>query len=32
MKGVTISRMGEIGGAILGGVGHSEGVALWVTS
>ena len=28
--GVTVSRLGDIDGAILGGVGHSEGVALGV--
>ena len=30
--GVTVGRLGDIGGAILGGVGHSEGVALGVAS
>ena len=30
MRGVTVSRLGDIDGAILGGVGHSEGVALGV--
>ena len=30
--GVTVSRLGNIKGAILGGVGHSEGVALGVAS
>ena len=30
--GVTVSRLGDIDGAILGGVGHSEGVALGVAS
>ena len=30
--GVTVSRFGDIDGAILGGVGHSEGVALGVAS
>ena len=29
---VTVSRLGDIDGAILGGVGHSEGVALGVAS
>ena len=28
--GVTVGRLGDIDGAILGGVGHSEGVALGV--
>ena len=28
--GVTVSRLGDIDGALLGGVGHSEGVALGV--
>ena len=28
--GVTVSRLGDSDGAILGGVGHSEGVALGV--
>ena len=34
MGGVTVGRlaMGDIDGAILGGVGHSEGVALGVAS
>ena len=31
MGGVTVSRLGDTDGAILGGVGHSEGVALGVT-
>ena len=30
--GVTVSRLGDSDGAILGGVGHSEGVALGVAS
>ena len=30
--GVTVSRLGDIDEAILGGVGHSEGVALGVAS
>ena len=30
--GVTVSRLGDSDGAILGGVGHSEGVALGVVS
>ena len=30
--GVTVSRLGVIDGAILGGVGYSEGVALGVAS
>ena len=30
MGGVTVGRLGDIHGAILGGVGHSEGVALGV--
>ena len=30
MGGVTVGRLGDIYGAILGGVGHSEGVALGV--
>ena len=30
--GVTVSRLGDIDGAILGGVGHGEGVALGVAS
>ena len=30
--GVTVSRLGDIDGAILSGVGHSEGVALGVAS
>ena len=30
--GVTVSRFGDIDGAILGGVRHSEGVALGVAS
>ena len=30
MGGVTVSRLGDIDGAILGGVGHSEEVALGV--
>ena len=30
--GVTVSRLGDIDGAILGGVGHSEGVALGIAS
>ena len=29
--GVAVSRLGDTDGAILGGVGHSEGVALGVT-
>ena len=30
--GVTVSRLSDTDGAILGGVGHSEGVALGVAS
>ena len=30
MEGVIVSRLGNIDGAILSGVGHSEGVALGV--
>ena len=30
MGGVTVCRLGDIDGGILGGVGHSEGVALGV--
>ena len=30
--GVTVSRLGDSDGTILGGVGHSEGVALGVAS
>ena len=30
MEGVIVGRLGDINGAILGGVGHSEGVALWI--
>ena len=32
VEGVTVSRLGDSDGAILGGVGHSEGVALGVAS
>ena len=30
MIGINVGRLGDIDGAILGGVGHSEGVALGV--
>ena len=30
VRGVTVRRLGDIDGAILGGVGHSEGVAFGV--
>ena len=30
MRGVSVGRLGDIDGAILGGVGHSERVALGV--
>ena len=32
MGGVTVSRLGDSEGAILGGVGHNEGVTLGVAS
>ena len=32
MGGVTVGRLGDSYGAILGGVGHSEGVALGVAT
>ena len=32
MGGVTVSRLGDTDRGILGGVGHSEGVALGVAS
>ena len=32
MGGVTVGRLGDSDGSILGGVGHSEGVALGVAS
>ena len=32
MGDVTVGRLGDIDGAILGGVGHSEGVALGVAN
>ena len=32
MEGVTVSRLGDIDGAIVGGVGHREEVALGVVS
>ena len=32
MGGVTVSRLSDIDGVILSGVGHSEGVALGVAS